>query len=222
MVFEDIFSKKEIAIEEKPKIIVDYREKNSLVISELIKQKCEIEFKQLEIGDYIINDTIIERKTFQDLLSSIINKRIFTQIANLKTIENKMVIIEGIEEYLYNSRNQRLNENAIKGFLISILINHKIPLLFSKDCEDTAKILKLIAKKSDKNKSSIKLEKIPKTEKEKIIFIIGNFEGIGQKTAVKLLEEFKTIKNIINAPKEQLEKVIGKKSESFEIVNLNF
>ena len=53
-------------------IIVDKREKNSLVISELIRRKIPIEIKQLEIGDYIIGDTIIERKTKSDFISSII------------------------------------------------------------------------------------------------------------------------------------------------------
>ena len=59
----DIFSKKQLKtskkIEPKTEIIVDYREKNSLVISNLIKLGFEIEFKELKIGDYIIKDIII-------------------------------------------------------------------------------------------------------------------------------------------------------------------
>jgi len=52
--FLDIFSKnkkiKEKKQENKPeKIIIDYREKNSLVASYLIKEGLEIEFKELKI-----------------------------------------------------------------------------------------------------------------------------------------------------------------------------
>ena len=57
------------------KIIIDTREKQSLVASYLIEKGAKIEFEKLDIGDYLIQDTIIERKTFQDLLSSVIDKR---------------------------------------------------------------------------------------------------------------------------------------------------
>ena len=43
-------------------------------------------------------------------------------------------------------------------------------------------------------------------------FILEGFPGIGPKTSKKLLEEFKTIKNIINAPEEKLKKILGKKT----------
>ena len=48
------------------KIIVDNRERNSLVPSELIKMEIPIEFQQLKVADYIINNTAIERKTISD------------------------------------------------------------------------------------------------------------------------------------------------------------
>jgi len=49
-------------------------------------------------------------------------------------------------------------------------------------------------------------------------FIIEGFPGIGPKTAKKLLEKFKTMKNIFNAPLEDLQKEIGKKADIFKIV----
>ena len=54
----DIFSKRKESIKnfEKPKIIIDYREKNSLVASELSHLGAEIEFKELKVGDYIIKN----------------------------------------------------------------------------------------------------------------------------------------------------------------------
>src|SRR3989344_2798491 len=104
MPFYNIFSKKtETRMQKlnqiKPKIIVDYREKNSLVVSELIHNNCIVEFKPLGVGDYIIKNIIIERKTVSDFLSSMMNKRLIKQIQSLKEIENKLLIIEGIEEY---------------------------------------------------------------------------------------------------------------------------
>ena len=45
--FLNIFSKKPLRVIEKPKIIADYREKNSLVIAELISLGVEVEVKEL-------------------------------------------------------------------------------------------------------------------------------------------------------------------------------
>jgi len=96
--FHNIFSK-----EEKPKkeilgkkVLIDYREKNSFVPSELIKLDLNIEFLPLKVGDYIIGQTTIERKTFQDFISSMINKRIFKQLEEIKQSPQSLLIIEKI------------------------------------------------------------------------------------------------------------------------------
>jgi len=65
----NIFSKRKTKKEiKKPKIIIDYREKNSLVASELIKLGLEIEFKELKVADYIVKGVAIERKTISDFI----------------------------------------------------------------------------------------------------------------------------------------------------------
>ncbi len=53
----DIFSKPKRIREEKPqqekqKIIVDYREKNSLVASTLVEFGFEVQFRELKVADY--------------------------------------------------------------------------------------------------------------------------------------------------------------------------
>ena len=83
MTFFNIFSKEKEG-KDKPKIIVDNRERNSLVPSELVNMGFQIEFTQLNVADYIINNVAIERKTVSDLKSSIINKRIFSQMQEIK------------------------------------------------------------------------------------------------------------------------------------------
>ena len=130
----NIFSKEKLPIKKQGpriKIIIDYRERNSLVASHLIKLGFEIEFKELKIGDYIVKDVVIERKTIPDFISSIINKRLLKQIEELKQFENKLLIIEGIsEQEIYTDEDQGMNANAIRGFLLSTVLKHKIPMLF--------------------------------------------------------------------------------------------
>lgn len=213
----DIFSRKKSPIKKeipKTKVIIDYREKNSLVASHLINLGLEIEFKELKIGDYIVKDVVIERKTISDFISSIINGRLIKQIEELKQFENKLLLIEGIsEQEVYTDNNPGIDGNAVRGFLLSTVIKHKIPMIFTKNSEDTAKFINIISKKKTRE---IPLNGVKKTlnKKEQLQFIIEGFPGIGPKKAKNLLEKFGTIQNIINAPTEDLKKILGKKAET--------
>lgn len=222
----DIFSKSEKETEkpiEKLKIIVDSREKNSLIVSELVRIGFTTEIKQLEVGDYIIKNTFIERKTVSDFISSMLNKRLIRQLQDLQQIESKLLIIEGIEEQELYHPEQGVNENAVRGFLLSIVLNYQIPIIFTKNYEDTAQFLRVLAKKPDKEiEQGLNPRRKSFDKNEQMQFIVEGFPGIGPKTAKKLLEEFKTIKNIVNTSIEELEKVIGKKAKIFEIACLTY
>ena len=232
--------KKEILPKEK--IIVDYREKNSLVASELRRLGLNVEFKELKVADYIVKDIAIERKTVSDFIGSMINKRLLNQLEELQQYENKLLIIEGIDEqelYTDSEENsvrfhrrqletahprqegkskktvgcfQGVHPNSVRGFLLSILLKHKIPIIFTKNSEDTAKFILILSKRKEKE-LSLNVNKKTLNKKDRMQFILESFPSIGPKTAKKLLKKFKTIKNIVNASQEELKKVIGKKAE---------
>ncbi|MCX6747025.1 MAG: helix-hairpin-helix domain-containing protein [Candidatus Pacearchaeota archaeon] len=220
----NIFSKKNPTkkIIEKIKIIADYREKNCLVASELIEYGIGVEFRELKVADYIVKDVAIERKTISDFISSMINHRLIKQLEELQQYENKLLIIEGIEEHeIYNDDNERVHANSIRGFLLSILLKHKIPIIFTKNYQDTAKFISVLARRKEKE-MPLNVTKKSLNKKERLQFILESFPGIGPKTARKLLEKFKTVKNIVNASIEELKKIIGKKAEVFKLINEEF
>ena len=215
MTFFNIFSNRKIKEKEKTIIIVDNREKNSLVISELIKRNNIIEFAQLPVADYIINNTAIERKTINDFKSSIIDKRIFSQLNELKQYPNHLLILEGLENTeLYKGQ---IHENAFRGFLLSVALNFKTPIIYSINEEDTAKYLSILANKKEKSEPSIRQSRTLMSKEKQIQFILEGFPNIGPVKAKALIEEFKILKNIANATKEELEKVLGKNAEEFII-----
>ncbi len=220
----DIFSKPKRIREDKKvesqKIIIDYRERNSLVASELISMNLEIEFRELKVADYLVNNVAIERKTISDFISSIINKRIIRQLQELQQYEDKLLIIEGIEEqelYSDDANERMIHANAIRGFLLSVPLKHKIPVIITKNYEDTAKFIAVLARKKEKE-SSLNVTKKSLNKKERLQFILESFPGIGPKTAKKLLEKFKTLKNIMNSSVEELTEVIGKKADIFRLI----
>ena len=142
MNFYNIFSKEKNKEEkkEKVKIIIDNREKNSLVPSELIALNFNIQFEQLTLGDYIVNNHIIERKTLNDLQSSIINKRIFSQLQDLQQTNSLLIIEKG------QNNTQIIHPNALKGFLLSLSTDYKVPFIFSEDEKDTALYISILAR----------------------------------------------------------------------------
>ncbi len=217
--FLEIFSKRpEKIIKEQPKIIADYREKNSLVISKLIGMNAEVKIKELKVGDYIANSTVVERKTAADFISSMKNKRLSKQLDELQQYKNKLLIIEGYEDLpIFEENKDGINPNAVRGYLLSISLKHNTPIIFSKNETDTAKYLLLLAKKKE-SEASLNAKKKALNKKEQMQFILEGFPGIGPKTAKKLLKEFGSLEKLFNAKPEKIESLIGKKAQTFSIL----
>ncbi len=217
----DIFSKSEkIKEAEKLKILADLHEKGCLVASELVSLGADVEFQHLKVADYLIENIAIERKTINDFINSMLNKRLLFQLEELKQYEKKLLVIEGIEEQeLYNDDNEKgLYGNAIRGMLLYILLEANCPIIFSKDYEDTAKFLFLIAKRMKKEQKPLSLhaKKRNLSFKEQKQYILESFPGIGPVTAKKLLKKFDTLSAVMNAPEEELKEILKKKSSFFK------
>ena len=208
----DIFSKEKIKAPSKKinEIVeVDFREKNSLVPSELIKKNLTVEFKELPVGDYILKGVAIERKSVKDFFASLFDKRLFNQLENLKQYKKSLLIIEG------NLKKENpLHKNALRGLLLSIGLNYQTAVLFTKDEEETASYIKLIAKK-EKKEVPLNPKKKKMSPNEELQFVLESFSVIGPTKAKKLLEKFGSLKKVFSAKEKDLEKIIGKDSKEF-------
>ncbi len=206
----------------KPKIIADIHEKNSLIISELTEKEknkeIELIIQPLKIGDYLIGNIIIERKTISDLISSMINKRIIEQLKQMKQYEQQLLILEG--ELFKEDTSKKpygVLDNAIRGFILSTSLNYQIPIIFTQDYKDTCKYLIVLAKQQLKPKTEICLHsRIPKTIKEQKQYILEAFPNIGPITAKKLLKKFRTLSKIFNASEQELKEILKSKTEFFK------
>jgi len=94
-------------------IVADNREKRSGVPGLLAEKDIDVKMAQLSVGDYMINDEIvIERKTKEDFVQSILNKHLFDQCSKLrKTRMIPLIIVKGNP---YNTRHS-INPEAIRA-----------------------------------------------------------------------------------------------------------
>jgi Fanconi anemia group M protein len=196
-------------------VIVDQREVKSSVARELEKAGVEIMLHTLEVGDYILSDRIaVERKSCEDFTGSLIEHKLFEQISNLaRTYEKPVLIIEG--ESLFNTRN--LNPNAIHGALSSIALDFGVAVFYTRDAQDTAGLLKQIAKREQVDEirdMSLHGKKSSMMLPEQQEYIISSITDIGPKAAKNLLMHFGSVENVIRADYAELLKVknIGPKT----------
>jgi len=80
-------------------LIIDSREKSTLtdlVISKCDKMNISHTKEWIEVGDYIVGNTCFEAKSTHDFLSSVLSKRLWTQLDNMdRCFENNIVLIYG-------------------------------------------------------------------------------------------------------------------------------
>jgi ERCC4-related helicase len=188
-------------------IIVDHREKGSPVIKCLIDLGIKLSLKALESGDFIIgSEIVIEYKTKKDFVDSIIDGRLLQQLRPLSKNLKPMLIIEG-EADIYSQRN--IHSNAIRGMLAVIALSYRIPIIYTKNAQDTAQLLQLIANKNnDQSKKEFQQHSLkPVSMKDQQEYVISSLPGIGPSLAKKLLESFGSVKKVINASEDNLKKV---------------
>jgi Fanconi anemia group M protein len=203
------------------KIYIDHRE--SPLIKKMLKEKAEIELAQLPVGDYILSDRVCaERKTVEDFLQSMVDKRLLSQAAEMKrNFEIPVIILEGYDD-LYTQRN--IHPNAIRGALAALATSFQIPIIPSQSEEDTAEILYAIAKREQEEERriiSLRGERKPMMLNEKQQFVVESLPNVSAVLAKRLLEKFDSVQNVINASQEDLTEIEGigdKKAEEIRKV----
>jgi Fanconi anemia group M protein len=194
----------------KVKIIVDHREYRSNVVKNLVEKGTFVETQQLEVGDYVLSTRIgVERKNVDDFLGSLIDGKLFKQIAKLRDAYSRPVLIlEG--ENLLTKRN--INHNAIFGSLASISVDFGIPVLTTKDAMETADLLVVMAQREqrdDKKAVAVRGEKTQMSLRERQQFIIEGLPNVSAVIAKRLLTHFGSIKDVANATEDELLEVKG-------------
>ncbi len=191
------------------RIVVDEREKRSGIPDLLKGIGINLEIKTLPVGDYIVApETIVERKSISDLVSSIFDGRLFDQCNKLKEhFQFPIILIEGDMDKI-----EELTENpfVFYGAVSSVAIDFKIPIISTPNASHTAKLLVSMCSRKDTTRGPF-IKKIRKSDnlQSQQLSVLCSLPGVGEKTAIRMLEKFGTPLMVFSASVIELSKISG-------------
>lgn len=191
----------------KATIAVDHRE--DPVFDEILKGLgAHVERRALDVGDFLCSARlVVERKTRADFEQSVIDGRLFSQLPNLvSNYERVVVIVEGAKD------EGRLQRGSLLGAYAAILADYGASLIFTKDKDATAELVFNFAKHEQlakKQPMRIYARKKTFTPSQSARAVMESLPMIGPKVAKALLSHFGTVDAVMKATERELAEVPG-------------
>lgn len=197
-------------------IVVDFREPP--VMKRLLREKKNILVfeEKLNEGDYRLdNELLVERKTIPDFCSSIKDGRLFKQVSRLVNSKIKSCMI--LEGKTKDFKKTGFKKETLQAIMVSISLAFKLPILTSKNEEETLSIMLQCYKQltNDKLSDFRYVPRIkPRFSKTNSLFkhqvhILQGFPGIGADRAAVLINHYGSLKKIFTASETDLNKLHG-------------
>ena len=126
-------------------IVVNNTEFNASIGANLRKKGLDIDFEAMAIGDFKIGDRVlIERKFVPEFIGSLLEGRLLEQANTLiSEAERPLLLIEGGGLFTQKS----VHNNSLMGALATLTIDLGLPVITTKDNEETARFLIIAAKR---------------------------------------------------------------------------
>jgi ERCC4-type nuclease len=209
-------------------LIIDNRETK---LKELLCNNLDminVSYENLQLGDFVfkIDDSpilFIERKTINDLASSIKDNRFLNQKnALLTNVDRKMIyyIIEGEINFKESPlMNSGISMNSLQSCILNTMIRDDIKVIITKNIDETVFLLQAIANRLVKNPDKYKctsstLFSEPVITKYKATMIgkdkffenvLLQVPGISVKIAKTLINKFESLSSLYETMKEKTE-----------------
>ena len=183
------------------RVIVDEREKPSGVPDELHSLGVTLDYRLLEVGDYIVRQYAVERKSTRDFFSSLYSGRLFDQARRLgEAYQTTLLVVEGsYEEELRHLRNPR----SFWGAIISAVLDFGLECFFTPNSYQTAQFIYTLAKggRFRGGTSPQIAARKPKSQDVKRVqlSIVSSLPGVGPRMADQLLIRFGSVRRALAA-----------------------
>ena len=169
----------------------------------------DIRMEHLAVGDYVIDGGIvIERKTYADFATSLVDGRLFPQAAALaRSPHRPIVLLEGPAP----AQMPNVHTNALKGAMLSLAVMWRPPVIHARDPEDSLRILRLLARQLTETNLGVlqRYDRKPKRLSSRRLYMLQGLPGVGPALANRLLVHFGSVERVITANHGGLAQVRG-------------
>ena len=193
-------------------VVADQRETKSNVVRELDTSDIAVELETLDVGDYVLSDRVaVERKSVQDFVDTLTGGRsLFDQMGDLSSsYARPLLVLEGERESLYSTG---VHKNAVRGALVSVVVDYGVPVLFTADEDETAETLAVVARREQEERdreARVHGEKSSATLTEQQEYVVSSIADVGPVTARALLDEFGSVEEVMIADEDELQDADG-------------
>jgi DNA excision repair protein ERCC-4 len=168
-----------------------------------------VEMAHLDVGDYLIDaGVIIERKTYADFATSLVDGRLFPQAAALAQSRHRpVVLLEGPVP----PRLPDVHPNAITGAIVSLAVIWRLPVLHACTPEDSLRIVRFLADQVSRTGAIAlrRYDRKPKRAASRKLYMLQGLPGVGPSLAHRLLLCFGSVEKVITASQSELIRVRG-------------
>ncbi len=194
------------------RVIVDERERDSGVPSLLRSEGAQVDFRLLEVGDYVVSsECAVERKAGRDFVKSLYSGRLFDQARRLRQFYVKPVfVVEGDLQLLFGESSK---PRVFWGALTTLAFQFGMTLFFTANVEQTADLILTLRRRS----GTLGVPKGPWVQKkpraetvEKLqLAVVGTLPAVGPKLAERILTRFGSVRCVFSASVAELCTVRG-------------
>jgi ERCC4-type nuclease len=179
--------------------------------------------ENLEVVDFLVvgefGKFAVERKTVDDLINSRNDGRLWKQLEALAKFREEgyvsILAVVGNWGKLFKMKRITLNEffglqTAVAKYNVFLFnfYNERFFLAYMRYLNDR------VGRPSKKTTLNVPKPR-ERTIEEERRDMLAMINGVGVKTAEELLEEFKTIRGVVNAEREKLERILKSKTDHF-------
>jgi DNA excision repair protein ERCC-4 len=189
------------------RIVVDERERTSGVGEHLQSLGAMVDYRVLDIADYIVGDYAIERKSVRDFVSSLYSGRLFDQSYRLgQAYQTRILIVEGD---FWEAVGRQKNPRSLYGALISAALDFGLVIFYTPDTMQTAQLLYILAKgkrHTDETHGPPLIVRKPRSRDLKYLqlSVLSSLPGVGPRMASQLLSYFGSLRKVFQANTTEL------------------
>jgi DNA excision repair protein ERCC-4 len=189
-------------------VTADVYELQSGVPRRLEKLGVTVVRRRLPIGDYIVGQgAIVERKTVRGLHRSLVEGRLWTQLASVRRSATwPYLLIEG-----FDLTGGPLSYESVRGLWLTVA-ELGIDVLRSNDAEDTAAWLLRLASRRQEPSSRDRpayAQRFPRARPHPAEAALAAAPGVSVKTARRLLKRFGSLGEVVAAERDEWQSIPG-------------